>query len=248
MVACESSIPAPTSQSRQGRALGLSVALHGLAVLLWFLVPPPTRLEAEPGSLLVDLLEEAPAKPEPPAPPPQPQPPKQQIKPAAAKPIHSKAPPKAAPTAKQSPAPTLEAAAVPAPTLPTATDSAATESSAETTSATVAAQAASSAMGAPASAGVPGSQGVDRDQYLRQLWGRIMRYRPDRVPFAGTARLRFTLGPDGHLLSAEIAESSGSGVLDRAVLDAVHRADPFPPPPANLAVDGLVFEVPFRFR
>ncbi|MCR6628564.1 MAG: cell envelope integrity protein TolA [Magnetospirillum sp.] len=100
----------------------------------------------------------------------------------------------------------------------------------------------------PVAVGGPAGRAAERDDYVRLLWSRIMRFRPERVPFAGTARLHFTLGADGSLQAVEISASSGSGLLDRIALDAVKRASPFPLPPADLPMDMLTFEIPFQFR
>lgn len=65
--------------------------------------------------------------------------------------------------------------------------------------------------------------------------GVVMRYiarqrRPD-LGVRGTAVIDFTIAPDGRLAQAQVARSSGSSALDRAALQIVQRAAPFPPPP-----------------
>lgn len=220
------------------RAVAFSAALHLLLAAAWMIAPPPSRdLGAE--AMTVELLAEA-AKPEPAPPTPEPakpEPPKPEAKPEPPKPA-PKPMPKPIPAAR---APTPTPAPIPATSTATAREAAAQPvmSAAEAPPAAEAAPAAN-AVAAPPIA----SRTAERDDYLRMVWSRIMRFRPERVPFAGTTRLRFTLAADGALLTVDIAESSGSGLLDRAALDAVRRAAPFPPPPA----DALTFEIPFQFR
>jgi protein TonB len=58
---------------------------------------------------------------------------------------------------------------------------------------------------------------------------------------------RLTVARDGRLVDASVASSSGFPNLDRAVIDTVRRASPFPPLPADLAVDRLSFVVPINY-
>src|SRR5690606_31699692 len=46
---------------------------------------------------------------------------------------------------------------------------------------------------------------------------------------SGVARVVFSLGRDGRVLSVSLARGSGHGVLDQAALAMVRRAAPFPP-------------------
>jgi protein TonB len=68
-----------------------------------------------------------------------------------------------------------------------------------------------------------------------------------RTRVAGTVLLRFTVGPNGELLSHEIKSSSGSKVLDEAAVAALERAAPFPPMPEKLAKGPIEVQVPFNF-
>jgi len=62
----------------------------------------------------------------------------------------------------------------------------------------------------------------------------------------GVVRLAFRIDHDGHLLSSRIVASSGSAALDAETLALVARAQPFPPPPPDLAGSELI--VPLRFN
>jgi periplasmic protein TonB len=52
----------------------------------------------------------------------------------------------------------------------------------------------------------------------------------------GIVHLRFGLDRQGHLTGSRIIRSSGFTALDNEALDLLRRAQPFPPPPAELAV------------
>ena len=61
----------------------------------------------------------------------------------------------------------------------------------------------------------------------------IQRTRRERVNARGVAVVAFSIGAGGQLTSVSIARSSGSAELDRAALDHLRRAAPFPAPPAQ---------------
>lgn len=64
---------------------------------------------------------------------------------------------------------------------------------------------------------------------------------------AGVAVVRFTVGPNGELVSREIQTSSGSKTLDDAAIASIDRAAPFPPMPSDVTKEPMVVSVPFRF-
>lgn len=64
---------------------------------------------------------------------------------------------------------------------------------------------------------------------------------------AGTVVLRLTVGADGGLLAASVAQGSGHAALDAAALDAVRRAGPLPPAPKGFGAERQVFSLPLRF-
>lgn len=69
-----------------------------------------------------------------------------------------------------------------------------------------------------------------------------------RSQVRGTATVRFSFDPaTGALLTHEIVTSSGSAALDKAALDSVERAAPFPPVPINIAQGAYEVTVPFKF-
>lgn len=86
-----------------------------------------------------------------------------------------------------------------------------------------------------------------RAAYLRRLWLRIMDHRPAGLGLAGTVTLGFRLDGEGHLAGACVTASSGIALLDRAALQALRRAAPFPAPPAGAQPGGETFVVEIRF-
>jgi protein TonB len=64
----------------------------------------------------------------------------------------------------------------------------------------------------------------------------------------GVTRLAFSIDSQGRLLSSRIVASSGSAALDAETLALVRRAQPFPPPPAELAGSEMTVPVSFSIR
>ena len=65
----------------------------------------------------------------------------------------------------------------------------------------------------------------------------------------GSLRLQLTILPDGRLESADVLESSGQPILDRAAVEIARQAGPFEPfPPAVRAkYDKIVFIRTWQF-
>lgn len=63
----------------------------------------------------------------------------------------------------------------------------------------------------------------------------------------GTAHVRFSMDRQGNLISNEITQTSGSVLLDRGALTMLGRAQPLPPPPAEVSGQILEVEVPVQF-
>ena len=62
-------------------------------------------------------------------------------------------------------------------------------------------------------------------------------------------RLFFSLDRKGQVLAIRVATSSGSAALDEEAMALVRRAQPFPPPPPELAGCCTVdLTVPIRFN
>ncbi|MFN3868803.1 MAG: energy transducer TonB [Hyphomicrobiaceae bacterium] len=84
--------------------------------------------------------------------------------------------------------------------------------------------------------------------YLGSLSKHVQRFkvRPRNVK-VGKVLVRFSIGPDGALISREIERSSGSEELDLAALSAIEKAAPFPRFPASLTRSSIDLTVPFEF-
>ncbi len=60
----------------------------------------------------------------------------------------------------------------------------------------------------------------------------------------GTAKVRITVGRDGHIATYDVIQPTGEAVLDRALERLMTRIDPLPAPPAGLAEKELTLVVP----
>jgi protein TonB len=93
-----------------------------------------------------------------------------------------------------------------------------------------------------------GGDATKRRAYLGQVRKTLERSKVNpRSVHAGTVLVRFTVGPQGEVLSRSIQQSSGSKILDDAAMAALDRAAPFPPLPQEIANGPLEVQVPFRF-
>jgi protein TonB len=63
----------------------------------------------------------------------------------------------------------------------------------------------------------------------------------------GVAEVSFSLDRRGHLIDSQLVRSSGVPVLDREALALLQRAQPFPPPPDELAGIHVDLRVHIRF-
>lgn len=84
--------------------------------------------------------------------------------------------------------------------------------------------------------------------YRGRLFAHISKKKVNpRSKIAGTVVVRFTVGPQGELISREIATSSGSKILDDAAVASIERSAPFPAMPDDASDGPLVVSVPFKF-
>ncbi|MBY5935646.1 TonB family protein [Tateyamaria omphalii] len=67
--------------------------------------------------------------------------------------------------------------------------------------------------------------------YPGQVMRRIQRVRRPRVSAQGAATVAFRVASNGGLSTVSVARSSGSAELDRAAMQVIQRAAPFPAPP-----------------
>lgn len=69
-----------------------------------------------------------------------------------------------------------------------------------------------------------------------------------RQRLKGEVHVRFTIARNGSVSAIRIARSSGSEILDRAAVDTVRRAAPFPKIPDGAGRSSWGFTVPLAFR
>lgn len=77
---------------------------------------------------------------------------------------------------------------------------------------------------------------------------RNKRYPSDAGGVRGVAVLAFNIDRSGGVHNARIAKSSGSAALDRETLALAARAQPLPPPPAELSGAQIPVSVPLRYN
>jgi protein TonB len=238
--------------NRWGLSLLLVLGLHALAALL--LVPRQLPIEppmAPPAAVMIDLAPlPTPTPPEPqvrqpeplpppipeppppePEPPPQPElalPPPEPVPPPHPAVTLPKPPPKPKPKPRpieHSPPPIAVPPPAPAP-----------------------AKAPPPAPASPTAAAVASARANWQAQLMAWL-SRHKRYpRPAQEQHQeGTAYLRFSLDRGGRVLAARLERSSGFPLLDEEVLALVQRAQPLPPPPAEVAGDRFELVVPVAF-
>lgn len=63
----------------------------------------------------------------------------------------------------------------------------------------------------------------------------------------GVAYVTFTMDRQGRVLAVSLERTSGHASLDREALSLVHRAQPLPSPPADIAGDNITLTVPVEF-
>ncbi|WP_375257031.1 TonB family protein [Citreimonas sp.] len=70
--------------------------------------------------------------------------------------------------------------------------------------------------------------------YSGEVMARINRAGRPRTNYRGQSHVSFTIADSGGLAGARIVQSSGTSALDRAALQVIQRAAPFPPPPPGV--------------
>jgi protein TonB len=104
---------------------------------------------------------------------------------------------------------------------------------------------------APAVGSAPQPTAALVTSWQRRLFAQLerhKRYPPGAHGKLGEARLEFSIDRAGHVLASRIVRSSGSDALDAEALALVKRAEPLPPPPAEIPDDQLSFVVPIRYH
>ncbi len=68
-----------------------------------------------------------------------------------------------------------------------------------------------------------------------------------RAGYEGIVWVRFVLDREGGLRGSELMRSSGHALLDRAALDLLRRASPFPALPAEITLDEIELVLPIEY-
>lgn len=222
----------PSRTLSWGGSLILVIGLHaGLFIWALYWQPQAKPVEPPPQAMLIELEPLAAPKPAP-APPPvaRPQEPEPQPKLVEApKPKLVVAPPKPKP---RPPKPIVTKPQLKAQDKPAQ----------QTAPAPVASAADKPAAPQHAAASAPSKAEVSWQSKLISHLSRYKRYPDDalRRGLEGVNRLRFVVDGNGKVLSYTLVGKSGSLSLDRATQQMIRRAQPLPPPPAEMLTNGRV--------
>src|SRR5207248_11612030 len=88
------------------------------------------------------------------------------------------------------------------------------------------------------------------DEYVWAVIRKFSQYLPDlrEKNEGGTVVVRMVIARDGRLLESAIAKSSGVLALDKGMLEALRAAAPYPPMPAEIPGDRIVFTQPITAK
>ncbi|MCY1526399.1 hypothetical protein D9M68_614160 [compost metagenome] len=218
-----------------GGSLILVVGLHvGLFIWALYWRPQATPLELPPAAMLIELEPLAAAPKPAPPPPPEVQPEEPEPQPKlveAPKPKLTIAPPKPKPKPRP-----------PKPVEPKPQVKPQDNPPQETPPAPIAAADDKPAAPQQAAVSAPSQAEISWQSRLLSHLSRYKRYPEDarRRGFEGINRLRFVVDGNGKVLSYSLAGNSGNASLDRATLQMIRRAQPLPPPPAEMLNNGTV--------
>ena len=88
-----------------------------------------------------------------------------------------------------------------------------------------------------------------RNKHLGKIGQHIKKYVLDPgTSVTATTVVQFKVSEDGKLVWHKILESSGSKRLDKAALDSIGRAAPFPPFPEGSIMEAQVLRMPIKFK
>jgi protein TonB len=104
------------------------------------------------------------------------------------------------------------------------------------------------ARGAQSSGGRTSASTGSMLNYAAVVRARVASRKPAGIGGAGRVVVGFKITPGGGLALARVVSSSGNAALDRLALSAVHRAAPFPTPPAGASSRQLSYSMSFTFN
>jgi TonB family protein len=88
-------------------------------------------------------------------------------------------------------------------------------------------------------------------QWQRQISAQVQSHLQFPLGYCGNggrAKVEFTVDRAGKLISSKLAGGAGSPVLDKAALEVVGSAQPFPPAPPEATDDQLELLIPIEFK
>lgn len=223
-------------------SVGLVLSLHAgamAAAVLWHSADEPMMPPA--GAMMIELAPMA-------APPPS-QP--TNVRPADAHPPEKREEPKPPPVKAEVALPKPKPKPKPQPVTPARTDDPIAETVVERTSTAAEAPAAPVAA-APAPGASPLLSGTAVPTWQGELRAHLERHK--RYPAAaqfrrqqGVPAVRFTMNRDGRIVSARLERPCGNDLLDGEALALLERAQPLPPPPAEMLGEQIELVVPVQF-
>ena len=101
----------------------------------------------------------------------------------------------------------------------------------------------------------PNPHGLGKDKLkLTAEWGKKIsatfelhkKYPPSQKK-ATTVKVAIVLNRRGNVVTANVVESSGDSIFDKAAIDMIHRSDPVPLPPAGLTDEQYSFNLDVNF-
>ncbi len=229
-------------------SLGVVLAVHAAVVctvLWWHSRNPPPQLPASAQAVMVELAPQPTAPPAPPTNLP-PGPPQQEQR-------------KSQPKAQSTPVSEPEHTPQPHPdvALPSQAQQDRPEKAAQTHS-NVDQTTAPPSIQAPDGSRYAAEQSLSGADHQRlvtwqaQLLGHLEQYKryprtAQRRRQEGTVQVQFLVDRQGHVSHLDIARGSGFEALDTETIATVQRADPLPPPPAEIKADPVQVLVPMDF-
>jgi TonB family protein len=92
-----------------------------------------------------------------------------------------------------------------------------------------------------------------KKNFSSSIWRKIAKskFYPDiaqRQGWEGKPVVEFQVGKNGDLLAYSVAEASPHEILNKAAIDAVKKASPYPKIPESLNLDSIRFKIPITFK
>ncbi len=84
------------------------------------------------------------------------------------------------------------------------------------------------------------------DAFSRSVIASLMKTRPGPFALWGRVLVSFQISPSGTLNYVHLLQSSGNSALDKAAIDAIHKAR-FEVPPSNLSADQRTYIIDYIF-